>query len=392
MVMRALRSLTAGSLALAFAAATLIASGADAAAAGTSSAARTAAAQRPQVFGTPPPQRPHPKRKAWPVTLTIRTLPATPGVRLRFDSQLLSTDRQGVARVTVEHDFLPHTVTLSDVMIERPEVRMHFTRWTGQRDPNQAYSRTVTGLPMRADYTMTAAFTVQYPVTVRLVEQNGKPLDTSQVSSISVKSDTGKVFTFPISTAMWLDGVRPLLRQSSLTATRVSYSMQSVIVRSSNVIDSGRQVFQPAAGRTATVTTQFFDLTVKAHDALFGSVHSKGAIVIFPDGSQHPVDLGPRSSVTLRGLPRGHYRVVLDAGSGIASTADFVLSRDKTTDVAVISVRDLLLLGGVIAMIAVVLLVIGRASWLWRLRRRKSHWTRAEQADDPAARAEEVLV
>jgi hypothetical protein len=247
-------------------------------------------------------------------------------------------------------------------------------------------------LPMRADYTMTAAFTVQYPVTIHLVQQNGKPLDTSQVSSVTVKSDTGKVFTFPISTAMWLDGVRPLLRQSSLTATRVSYSMQSVIVRSSNVIDSGRQVFQPAAGLTATVTTQFFDLTIKAHDALFGAVRSKGATVIFPDGARHPVDLGPQSSVTLRGLPRGHYRVVLDAGSGIASTADFVLSRDKTTDVAVISVRDLLLLGGAVAMIAVVLLVIGRARWLRRLRSRRGRRSGAEQADGPATRAEEVLV
>ena len=173
MMMRALRMLTAGSLALTFTAATLIASGGEAAAA-TSSVARTAAAQRPQVFGTPPPKRPHPKRKPWPVTLTIRTLPATPGVRLRFDGQLLRTDRQGVARVTVEHDFLPHTLSLADVIIEHPGVRMRFTRWTGQRDPNQAYSRTVTGLPMRADYTMTAAFTVQYPVTVRLVEQNDR--------------------------------------------------------------------------------------------------------------------------------------------------------------------------------------------------------------------------
>ena len=55
-----------------------------------------------------------------------------------------------------------------------------FLRWAGQRDPNQAFRPTVNGLPMRADYTVTASFATACPVSPRLVEENGTPLPTAR--------------------------------------------------------------------------------------------------------------------------------------------------------------------------------------------------------------------
>ena len=112
----------------------------------------------------------------WPITLTIRTVPALAGIRFAFDGVQLVTNRQGVASFTERHNFSEHTLALKQTEVGVSGRRYTFLRWAGQRDPDQAFRPTVHGLPMRADYSVTASFAVACAVTPRLVEQNGTPL------------------------------------------------------------------------------------------------------------------------------------------------------------------------------------------------------------------------
>jgi hypothetical protein len=137
------------------------------------------------AMATSAPKRPHPHRKPWPITLTVQTVPALPGLRFRLDDTLMTADAHGRVRFTEEHNFSPHTLRLLDTALEQSDRRLRFIRWAGQRDPNQAFSSTVTGLPMRMSYTVTAAFAVQIPVVTRLVNGAGTPVEPSRVSSVS---------------------------------------------------------------------------------------------------------------------------------------------------------------------------------------------------------------
>jgi hypothetical protein len=347
----------------------------------------TPPAKRPHPHGTPAPKRPHPKRAAWPVTLTIRTVPPSPGIRLRFDGQSLVTSARGLASVTIEHDLAGHSLTLADVTRNTSTSRMSFVRWSGQRDPNQVRSPHVVGLPMRANYTVVAAFATSYPVAVRLVERNGKQLDNQKAATASVtgRSDIGELIPFSTTQPTWVPGERPVLLSTGLAPQKISYSIQSVVVDGSNVVDTGKQTFEPTSAATAVIQTDFFDLTVATHDAMLGAAKPKKATLIYPNGTQVAIDFRHGSPVVIIGLPRGHYKIKLDVGSGIAATADFNLSRDRTQDVAIISLRDVIVVAAAVLILAILLIGFGRARWSSRLRRRSSR----EPSIDPPAYIDE---
>jgi hypothetical protein len=293
----------------------------------------------------------------------LKTAPALAGVRFTVDGHTVVTGSNGTAGYTAEHDFIAHRLSVVSSSVATPTRRFQFNRWAGQRDPNQAFSRTVSGLPLRSNYVISAAFTVQQQVVPRVVRQDGTPLDPADVSSITARSDTGAMVSLPLTTPTWLDGFQPVFHHSVLSVRPVSYSLQSVIVRGTNVVDAGRQTFTPTTTVNPTFTTQFHNLVITGHDAIFKSGLGTSATVTFPDGGQQTVQLNAEHTATLLNLPRGTYKVTIKAGRAIVGAQQFTLSKDKTADLTVISVRDLAILLGVLLLIAGALLVIGRQYW-----------------------------
>jgi hypothetical protein len=311
--------------------------------------------------GAATPPRPHPHRKPWPITITIQTVPALPNIRFTVDGKTLTTDAHGKAAYTMEHNFQRHTLALVDASVDTADRRFRFARWAGQRDPNQAFRTTVTGLPMRANYTVTAAFTVLYPVNARFVDQNGSPLQLAQVSAVKIRDDDGNLLDLPTSGTVWLDGQAPTYHKSALQIQNVSYSLQTVMVDGTNVVDAGKQRFQPAVATNPTFVTQFHDLTIKAHDALFGGAIGDAVRVTYPDGTVHTVPFGPDHTATLDNLPRGQYSVDVTAPGGVAFSQQLRLSRAGSLDIIVVSRGDQVTVVLALLLLAVGLLVVGRA-------------------------------
>ncbi|MEO6502907.1 MAG: hypothetical protein ABIQ09_13470, partial [Jatrophihabitantaceae bacterium] len=329
---------------------------------------------RPKTSASRVAGKAHPRRKPWPITMTLKTVPALSGVRFTVDGQPLVTGADGTTTYTVQHDYAGHRLSVISDSVTTANKRYQFYRWAGQRDPNQAFSRTVSGLPMRSNYAVTAAFTVQVPVLPRVVRQDGAALDPTEVEKITARNDNGTIVELPLSSPTWLDQVRPAFHHSVLSAQPVSYSLQSVIVRGANVVDAGRQRFQPAATSNPTFTTQFHDLVITGHDAIFKTKLGTSATITFPDRSKQTVPLNAEHTVTLTNLPRGTYKVTIEAGRGVVGVQQFSLSKDKTADLIVISALDLTILLGLLLIIAVGLLVIGRQYW-----RRLAHRPRRER-------------
>ncbi|MFF0160546.1 hypothetical protein ACFYRY_23895 [Streptomyces sp. NPDC005263] len=306
-------------------------------------------------------QRPPAHRAPWMVTVTVQTVPVLRHVRFTFDGTQIVTDSRGRAEYTGPHDFDEHSLTLDEAAINTKKRRYRFARWSGQRDPDQAFRTSVEGLPLRADYTVTAAFSARYPVTTSFTDQHGTPVAPGRVSSVAVKSDTGSTVEVPPGRTVWLDGLLPVFRKSVLTTRTISYSLQSVMVDGTNTVDAGKQRFSPAASDKAVFITQFHDLTVTAHDAMLSGTTGSAAKVTMPDGTVRAVPFSKDGRATLRGLPRGHYAVDVKAG-GLTAGQEVLLSKDREVDVQVIGDRDLVGAAVLLLATAVGLVIAGRSA------------------------------
>jgi hypothetical protein len=294
------------------------------------------------------------------VTVGFRTVPAVPGVRIVFGGRVLTTDAAGRAGYTAPRTTAPQTLALLDTTVGNGHRRLRFARWTGQRDPDQAYRPIVHGLPLRADYTVTAAFTVAYPVTVRYTDQHGTPLDTTRITQATVKSSTGRRTDLPTHGTTWLDGAVPVYRGSRVELTPVTYSLQSLVYDRAQLADAGRQRFSPATGRTTTFTGPFHDLRITAHDAVFGGRTGRRAGITGPDGTPHTVRFGADGTAVVPHLPRGRYRVAVRVPGGLVAVQEFQLSRSRTVDTAVITRLDFFVVGASLLVMAGGVLLIRR--------------------------------
>ncbi|MFI1657249.1 hypothetical protein ACH4ZU_20415 [Streptomyces sp. NPDC020472] len=321
-----------------------------------------------------------PDAAAPPVTVTFRTVPAVPGVRLVFAGAALVTGADGTASYTGARTSAPQSLRLLDTSVDTPDARYRFTRWAGQRDPDQTFRPRVDGLPLRADYTVTAGFTVQYPVTVSFTDQHGAPLDRSLVSSVKVRGSDTRVTDLSVTGTTWLDGVQPVFRDSLLTPVPVDYTLRSLVYDGAEVADAGRQGFRPGTDRHLTFTGNFHDLTVTAHDALFGSATGDEATVTGPGAKVRAVALGPDHTAVLAHLPRGRYTVEVKASGGSTSPREIQLSQNVTADVTVVSRADVLVLGGA------ALLLIGLPVAVRLGLRRRARRTAAGPPPDAGAR------
>jgi hypothetical protein len=322
-------------------------------------------------------------RQPWPVTITIRTVPPLAGVRFTFDGQPLVTGPGGTVSHTERHNFSKHALSLADTRIKTPSRHYRFARWAGQRDPNQAFLPTVRGLPMRASYTVTAAFGVRCPVTPYFTDQKGFPLDPLRITAATLRSDSGRPARLDPTKTSWLRCGRAAYRGNTMASRNVRYSVQSVMFGGTNIVHAGIERFSPRRNPNPTIVGYFHNLTIAAHDALFGGGTGTVAVVTMPDHTQRRVSLGPGHAVTLRNLPQGTYRVDVKAGNSIISAQSLRLSKDESVNLTAVSRGDLATIGGTVLFIAAGLPLMSgtrRKRVLGLVRRWLHHGGRAETA------------
>jgi hypothetical protein len=315
--------------------------------------------------------RPHPHRAPWPITITVQTAPPLASVRLVVDGNTLTTDAAGRAQYTREHNLDKHALTLLDTLVDQPDRHYRFTRWVGQRSPDQAYRPNLTGLPMRADYTITAAYTVAFPVSSAFVDDHGTPIGGERISEAKLAADNGQTFDVPATGPLWLDGSVPVYRGSKLSATEVSYALRSMVVDGAASSDGGRQRFQPAKTTNPSFTVRFNTLTVVAKDALFRNPVGDQVTVRSASQAVRTAPLSSKHATTVSELPNGPYSVDVRA-RGVVLDGELNLSKDQTLNVLVITRRDMAAIGVGLILLAAGLLVIGRRTRFWRLLRRRT--------------------
>jgi phospholipase C len=273
-----------------------------------------------------------------PVPPTIQTVPAAPGMRFALDDHRFEADRAG--RATPPAAFRRAGASLRALDTEiAPGVRARFDRWySGRR---------------------IAALKLYHHVRVSFVDLDANPVAPSAVTSVTLQGSDGSRHVLVGARRVWLPGNRVVPESQGRTSTRLYYSADKVLVAGANVVHRGQQRFFPAASPKMQLRLLLFAVRVTVRDALLGFPIGSSVHLKYPNGGEQREALGPGADLTLTSLPRGDYRVSVEA-LGISSSRPIALSRDQEVNLLVISWLDVAVVLLALASLALALLFVRR--------------------------------
>jgi hypothetical protein len=298
-----------------------------------------------------------------PKEIEIQTVPALPGMQFQLDDKTFTSDAKGLVRMPVSE---PRTYKLKALPLDagKAGLRAEFVRWgddifTAERDLI---------VPARDRYQI--GFNVSYLVNLTFADLGGRTVDPARVTSISLKSSNGKDTFTGQSTSRWLLGSGVTRTGVGLQERKVQYALEEAIVGGSNVVNQSEQRFTPGTATTWPITLRFYAVHFIARDALFDFPMGKTIRLQYPDNHVQTVALGTNAEATVDALPRGAYQVSVTNVPGISPATPIALSQDQQARLLVLSYLDIGVMLGVLGLIALGLLLVGRFQVVAKVRRR----------------------
>jgi hypothetical protein len=295
-----------------------------------------------------------------PRTVNIATVPPLQGVNFTLDGVAGQTGPGGIATMpdtnlagAAANLEIPQNQTLSS----DPNVRVSLDRVAS--NPNHgAFTRY-----------LVAELDVDRLVTIGLLTPQRKVLPYTHVTSVTLTDSLGgtlKLTQAQLKRPVWLPASRPARVANGFTGRFVIFSVKSVIIRGTNVVNSGQLRFTTNRSLAWNIPIILHSLTIDANDLLAGKPAGSSVQVTFPNGAKETVPFGANHRVTLTDMPRGTYRVKVNGGLlPLASTVH--LSRDQTATELVITTGDF---AEMTLLVLAILAVIVAAGVIGRRRRR----------------------
>ena len=311
------------------------------------------------AFGVPAPASAAPGSLK---TLEIATIPPTPGARFTLDGVPLVTDPRGVATTQIERSVVPHRIELLNPTTETADATSEFVRWQGHGDSDQGYTPVLENVRIEHTLRLRVAFRESRTVRFSFVDQAHHPVDSSRVTAVTLRSDTGRTQTVSPRDALRLTAVRPTDGDGQLLARATTYSVQSVTIDGANVVNVGEQRFRPSqVGSELQIVVLLRTAHFRVTDRFLGKPIITVLHVTYPDGRVEGFPTDPHGEVVVENLARGTY-VVSAQGQAYSIDQELALSRSQRVDVVVLSVTDALIAACVVVVMVVVLVGLGR----WR--------------------------
>jgi hypothetical protein len=288
-----------------------------------------------------------------PARVTIETVPASDNVAVTL-GELKAVTREGVATFDVPR-VGTYRVAMSVGDTIAPETRADFVRWG-----DNVYSQD-RPLKVDGDVSLQLGLHVAYRGSFEFRDSHGQAVDPSTVESMTLTSTGGHELVLRQYRDVWLEAGTAVKRATGLDVSPRNWRVLEVEIAGTNVVNRGQQEVDPRPGMVTTVDVLLFDLSIQAHDALFGLPVGGNLELEYPDGTVQRATLDEdRKVVEFARLPRGDYTLRLHA-RGIGAPTPVALSRDQEAVIRVISYLDI----GVFAAFALVVL----AALLWFGRR-----------------------
>lgn len=314
-----------------------------------------------------------------PAVVLVQTIPAIEGVAFKMDGREFLTNPAGLASIEISRPGRYRLYVLAEEY-ENPNQKVEFGRWSEEifepyRDIQVPYTDVIQ-----------VGLNVYHYLGQHFVDLDGEPVDTQRISEFSVRSLQGDAFTWTDQQFRWIPASRVARRITGLEVTPLYYSVTSVMIDGSNVVNQSQQRFYSSPGGVWEISLILYSLQVNAQDGFFGFPVGKAITMEYPDGKvvEFPLDDSGKVSIPL--LARGTYYIQVTGVSGMSNRIPVALSRNQDVSIKIITALDMAVAGGLALLLALGLLVYGRP-WLWRAVVKKASSTSEEVETLPLSAA-----
>ena len=288
-----------------------------------------------------------------PADVRIQTVPAVSGITFNMAGENFISGPDGVADIKIGA-IGRYLLTALVGQYNNPDQRVEFARWL---DETYQPSQTV---QVPTSKTLELGLNVYQKVGETFVDMSGFPVNPQRVKQFTIRSAQGDVFVLTNGQPHWIPASRVARFQNGLVATDLEYSVISMMVDGSNVVNKSQQRFFVHANDTWQISLILYTLNIRANDGLFGSSVGKSVNLVYPDGHFQSYPLAQDGTASIHALARGNYTVqVLDA-KGLKQIIPVALSRSQTVDIHVPTNLDLIIIILVGLVVALSLILFGR--------------------------------
>lgn len=273
-------------------------------------------------------------------TVIVQTVPSLPGVTVQLDGHSAVSDAAGKATFSAVPlgDAAARVAVKEQVIPDGLRVRLYRVAV----DPNHpSFQRR-----------LLAELAEERQVAIAVVTPGGKTVTPSEISGLIMTDNLGRSLSLPgkvLARPVWLEALVPALGKDGIYGRLVTYTLQSVMVHGSNVVNQGQLRLVPYSASKWVIHGLFFDLSVRATDALAGSPAGTSVRLVFPDKSEITTTMGGAHSARFVDIPRGDYTVIVQGGV-MNLRSPVRLSRDQELSEKVVTTGDaglaMLVLGG----------------------------------------------
>lgn len=304
-----------------------------------------------------------------PRTVHVVVVPNLPNVQFTLDGMHAVTDSHGTATLSDSNlAGAAQSLTLPPQQLS-PDLRVSLHR--------------VANNPNHGPFTrnLVAELDEQRAVSIHLLKPQGSELALSQVTSVTLNDSLGGTTTLGSSQlrgVVWLSSSRPTPVSNGVAGTGrlVIYSVKSVMIRGTNVVNSGQQTFATNRSLVWNVSVILHSLTVEGNDLLAGAPAGNSVQLTYPNRTRQTFQFPTNHRVTLLDLPRGTYQVKVNGGL-VPLTSTVHLSRDQRVTELVVTTGDVL---EMMAMALALVVIIVGVGIIGRRRRRNAGRARSEQS------------
>ncbi|NJD58347.1 MAG: hypothetical protein C3F13_04855 [Anaerolineales bacterium] len=302
--------------------------------------------------------------KILPAFVRIQTVPAIPGITFQMDGQAFVSGADGIASVAINQAGVYRLDVLLD-KYKNPSQRVEFGRWSVE-----SY-QPFRDVQVPSDNVIQVGINIYHKVNFKFLDLDNYPVDLSRISSISIRSVQGDVFALKPGDTPWLPASRTARRQNGLQETDLLYSVNSVVIDGSNVVNSSQQRFFAKLDDTWNISLLLFTLNISVKDGLFASPIGKTVSLTYPNGQSENFELDNAGNLTIHTLARGIYHVSLKGIKGLGTSTPVALSRNQSVNMRIITPLDAAVTGLTGMGIALGLIFYGRPWLLGNIVRKK---------------------
>ncbi len=285
--------------------------------------------------------------------LKIQTIPPAAGVHFTLGTLSFVSGPDGIAALPLNNG-QNYSLQVDPVPANTDTTQYEFNRWSDGTPTDQRDIR-ITG-----DQVIQVGLDVYNKVGMTFQDSSRKPVDPGRVTLITIQSAQGDAYSFPDGQPHWLLASGINRQADKLQPASVQYTLTSVLVDGSNVVDESQQVFYAHPGDIWPLKLGLYSVHITARDALYHNPIGSGVALEYPNGLLKTIPFSANKDVTISSLAEGNYHVQVTGVSGIASYTPIALSQDQEIDLTLPTQLDIVTAFAAGILFALGILFVGR--------------------------------